>query len=437
MNDAYLAYCNGDYSQTIQLLLQSPPPTPSPQWDMLLANTYLKMNHTEAAIERLRGMLLTAIYDASSQEIGKEYQQVLSGLDTLARLSMIDAQFTKLALSGQRFASRIQVKVEKEDVLVFPALWPVAFGDIIVFLQLIKKYEEDSGKKAIVIMPLNRPELKSLADLSGFIVFDVTRLPEESNRLKTIRLIDPELKVFNLAIQECMIREILEMLSKQVNSMTIIKLRYLPILRGVSVTVGSRLWETRAKLWLAGEELPKLVAQKEKKKKKITLHFREADYADPSRDINPNYQLDLVKSIKDKYPEYELVKLGDKNMTTIPGTTAAHNQDLNLTEQIKHIQESRLFIGSHSAVKDLAAACSDTPIIVLQQALQETATHNDQNIAALSYQCLSKQLVKTFFVRQFDALNQPLLPTQMNTKRVRFEPEPIENVMEAMGSVLG
>ena len=262
MNDAYLAYCNGDYSQTIQLLLQSPPPTPSPQWDMLLANTYLKMNHTEAAIERLRGMLLTAIYDASSQEIGKEYQQVLSGLDTLARLSMIDAQFTKLALSGQRFASRIQVKVEKEDVLVFPALWPVAFGDIIVFLQLIKKYEEDSGKKAIVIMPLNRPELKSLADLSGFIVFDDTRLPEESNRLKTIRLIDPELKVFNLAIQECMIREILEMLSKQVNSMTIIKLRYLPILRGVSVTVCSRLWETRAKLWLAGEELPKLVAQK-------------------------------------------------------------------------------------------------------------------------------------------------------------------------------
>src|SRR3990167_3996070 len=158
MNDAYLAYCNGDYSQTIQLLLQSPPPTPSPQWDMLLANTYLKMNHTEAAVDQLQEIMIKALFGSPNQQIAKEYQNVLAGLATLAGIATIDAQSKKLSLMGQRFAELVDVKVERDDYLVFPASWPVAFGDVIILLQLIKKYGQDSGKKIIVIMPLNRPE---------------------------------------------------------------------------------------------------------------------------------------------------------------------------------------------------------------------------------------------------------------------------------------
>jgi hypothetical protein len=348
-----------------------------------------------------------------------------------------DTKILNIIKAGLQTLNRIK------PMYIVPVIWPVAFGDTIILLQHIKHIAQK--EEVVLICPLNRPDLKELLDLcstwvSG--VIDITLLEEERDRMNSLGLINP-LGYLNISLQEFIIKELLEGYQSFDVYPTIIKLRYLPFLFGMenysdTIGYGERIWEKRAQMWLENKkELPKLVKQLAEKKNKIVVHFREGRYGDSeARDIPYAYSQDLVNKLHEKYPDYEIVRLGDASMTLLDNCTNHSHNNLSVAEQIKEIQEAKLFIGCHSAPQMLAVATSDTPVICIGYTAQETTTTMQDSVARLSYEPIGKQVEKIFYQRMFDANGQELIPSQNNPHRKSLEMVDIDEIMTEVTRIL-
>jgi len=310
--------------------------------------------------------------------------------------------------------NQIQVDYKKAPfkLLVLPMTWSLAFGDMIVIHQFIKKKKvENPNLKILMISPLNRADLQWLAALNQESIdylIDITLLPEEQNREKTIYIKKDDF--LNLSHQEYVVTRILKELASI--PYRIEKWRYFPILNEFPYQSGWRIWEKRAELFMKNKiELPKLMNQLYPKKNKICLHIRQANYDNDKRDLSPAEAQDLVNIIHQHYPDTELVRLGDASMTRLENCRNASHENLTLTNQIREIQESCILIGSHSAPQHLAVACSETPVICLNYVYNDTC-HIDpaSQIARVSLEPVGKQVKSVCYVRLFDADDKPLMP---------------------------
>lgn len=327
------------------------------------------------------------------------------------------------------------------ETLVFCSIWPCAYGDMIVYNQFIKHYKDVlNAKSVIVIAPLNRPELSYLFKINDAIdkIIDITLMDEEENRLASLGLINNKLNIdaprLNVVEQELEILRILKFLPDA----KIMKMRYLPFFFGVDYVNLPRMWEERARLFLKNKiELPKLIEQKEVKENQIVVHFREGKYNDSeARDIDPVYAQDLIDKIKLTFPDYEIVRLMDKQMSKIEGVKEIYVDDGDISKQILEIQKAKLFVGSHSAPQHLVVACSDTPIICVCYTAQETTVAMDDNIARMSYEPVGSQVRKIFYQKMHDAAGNELIPIQNNTARKSLQYPEISEVIESMKEIL-
>ena len=124
-------------------------------------------------------------------------------------------------------------------------------------------------------------------------------------------------------------------------------------------------------------------------------------------------------------------------MTKLQNCRNASHEGLTVLQQAELIQESRLFIGCHSAPQMLTVACSDTPIIVICYTCQETTESMDDNIPRLSYEPIGAQVHKIFYQKMFDKEGNELIPMQNNPDRARVEYPKIEDIMVSVKEVLG
>jgi hypothetical protein len=308
--------------------------------------------------------------------------------------------------------------IKGEEIVIFPALFPIAYGDYIVFNQFVKFimnniHEFKPNVKSMVLTSLCRPEIIDLLHINDSIdyVVDLKVSDEESDRLKTLSIKLNGLHV--VSIQEFVCRVAISMLMQGENQLQFYKMRYLPILPDLQC-VRFRIWEERARLFLnEGKELPKLVPQIETKENIITVHFREAKYADPSRNCKLSQSQEIINRLKSEYSTYKICRLGDSSMTDLEGV------DINLAKngvsieaQIEYVQKSKLFIGCHSAPQHLVVACSDTPVICINYTANESCDDMGDNIARMSYEPVGKQVKKIFYNKMQDKDFKELIPNQ-------------------------
>lgn len=326
-----------------------------------------------------------------------------------------------------------------KETLIFPIVWPVAFGDMIVVNQFIRylKYKYNK-QKVIVIIPLNRKDLKELFILNKDVnhVLDITTMPEEEKeRGKSLLLQHPDGKL-NISVQENICRRMVKILQEEIPC-TVYKLRYFPLLDGFDCIDGFRIWEERARLWIEEKiELPKFMANFEAPEKIITVHFRNADYSDEARNVPDAYAQEIINAIKLEYPEYTIVRIRDSKMTELNNCNNLLTDIHTVYTQVKYIQRSKLFIGCHSAPQMLALACMKAPVICINYTVQETTNEMGDNIPCLSYAPLGQQVRKIFYTKMYDENGKYLVPRQ-NSTRARYEFVPVADIMEEVRKVLG
>lgn len=430
-------FTEGRYAKIIEEINRVPFMQRDIQLDNLYMSSCLRGNYMDKALLYATGLYQKMIY-AKDQQTFEMYLGLIKSQNVVAASLRIIREAEDL--NGVSFYTKEfkdELRKDYRGATVFPICWPIAYGDMIVTHQFIKYFkQENPNKKIVVIMPLNRPELVELAELNTSIdrVIDITTMKEQE-RDRGISLFLENKGFLNLTIQECMIEELINCIEPN----DTLKLRYLPVLLKTPYVAGFRIWEERARLWLdEKKELPKLVENKRKKKDKIVIHFRQGGYNDAkARDININYAQDMVNKLKEVYPQYEIVKIGDSSMYSLDKCTNAHAKNLTLKEQIKEIQEAKLFIGSHSAPQHLVVACSDTPIICFNYVVQETTRELSDNIAKLSYEPLGTQVKAIFHSELFDAQNNKLLPLHNHPHCVRYEHTDMNLVIAKAKEVLG
>lgn len=443
-------YRNGEYDACIKAVKQVQETEGSRiELDRLLSNALVKANRVDEAAYHAINMMQVAMQNDTNKEIFSGYYDLVKGnsiIQVAIKVLLEEHKMDKLDFESDFYAlsERIEYDVllkyqdallsyADTDVNVFPLIWPVAYGDCIVINQFVKEVKrKEPAKPIIVIVPLNRPELKDLFELNDAIdlLIDITLLPEEKDRMRSLGLFNNGM--LNVAHQEIIIKRIIELLKYS----TVYGTRYFPLLNNVVRIAGRRIWEERARLWLEeGHELPKLIEQKEGKQDKIVVHFREADYSDPARCVNVNYAQDLIDTIIKEYPGYEVVRLGDAGMTKLHNCVNASHNNLSIVDQIKEIQQAKLFIGCHSAPQHLAIACSDTPVICINYMVQETSIEVGDNIPFLSYGPIGAQVKKIFYAKLSNEKGEFLLPRQ-NSPRANVEYQTIEEVMEVIKEIL-
>jgi len=437
-------YKNGEYDKQIKYLQEEGKEWPEHIRLYWIMQSQLKGNRTPEAVYTGLLMMQNMLFARTQEEMQAYHGMIVSNhvLQTGIRVMREVAEMSKDPNFLQKDWSEkyyVDPKIyDYCDTAVFPVIWPVAYGDTIVMLQNIKKWK-DNGYRTVVLYPLNRPDLKQLFECCPWIdkVVDLTLLEAESNRNTSIGLIHSS-GYLNVSVQEYIIRCILKLIPKA----KIVKLRYLPFLFGMEdqiEEIGKRIWEERARLWVENkEELPKIVDFKNiVKKKQIAVHFREGKYGDSeARDINPNYSQDLISELKKEYPDYEIIRLGDSSMTLLANCRNASHEDLTVAEQIKIIQESELFIGSHSAPQILTPAVSDTPIICICYTAQETTDSMDENIPRVTYEPIGNQVKAIFYQNMFDKEKNKLIPTQNNPDRDKIEYPEISDIMKKVKEIL-
>ncbi len=326
---------------------------------------------------------------------------------------------TRPDYSGLFKAKLAQIAAELQhdhrQLIVYPMIWSLAFGDMLVVHQFIKQKKQAHPDAAILLItPLNRPDLAEMTALNTAVdyVIDITLLPDqEQNRLTTISLFNGAF--LNLSHQEYVTHTILDQLYALGLDVVIEKPRPFPMLDGYDYNAGWRIWEKRAALFLQEQvELPKLVEQTYDKQDKITVHFRQADYAGgDTRNVRVEQCQALINHLKEVYPGYEVVRLGDPSMTPLQNCRDLSQQAVPLELQIRQIQQSRVFIGCHSAPQHLAVACSDTPVICTHYTVSENCRDMDtQTIAKVAYEPVGKQVKAVLYNQMFDAQGRALMP---------------------------
>jgi len=410
----------------------------------ILNLTLIKANYSDEAC--YHGVSLVQAMFAAAQkdeELFKAYFNLLKSSNIVQIGWYVQRQLRGLLDQNPDYSSFYQTVVDSvqasEPLGVFPIVWPVAFGDMIIVCQFILQYlGQNKKRRTILIMPLNRPDLKQVAELlesRGVIVVDITLMQEEADRLHTLTLTNGN--VFNVSIQEYIINKFLYELRVKTDDIDIVKLRYLPYIEHFKYRGGFRIWEERAKMWLKHhQELPKLVPQRYQKTDSIVVHFREATYADDSRNINLNKAQDLIDELKTAYPGYEIVRLGDKSMTPLLNCRNASHEDLDVLQQIELIQKAKLAICSHSAVQHLVVACSDTPVICIHYVTQETCTTMDDSIGRMSYEALGEQVKATLYNKMYDKDGAQIVPQQNNQSAVEIVPPSNGEIMQKVKEVL-
>ena len=435
--EVFEAYQKGDYATVIDELRT----TDDLSERFFLFDAYAKSNRTDELVYSGCGMMQETLFCKTQDEYMALAPRLMShvvlqtGIRVMKEFYELKDSYESTLLP--KYKEKLQ-SFSNDNTLVLPVIWPIAYGDMIVFNQYIKHFKK-MYTNIIVMIPLNRPELKELFSLNADIdlLIDLTLLPEESDRQKSLSLMNG--KYFNVTLQELEVYKMMECLE----DVDYIRLRYLPYMFSVNPTLfsipGFRIWENRAKLFLESKaELPKLVEQKEEKTNQITVHFREGKYGDSeARDINPNYSQQLIDEIKKLYPDYHIVRLGDSSMTFLQNCQNMSHENASVVEQIKAIQKSKLFIGCHSAPQMLAVACSDTPVICIKYTAQETTNDMSDNVAKLSYEPIGKQVKKIFYNKMYDKDGNKLIPTQNNPDRVVTEPPSIPEILQEVKNILG
>lgn len=326
-------------------------------------------------------------------------------------------------------------KYRNNNVLLFIAIWPLAYGDMIIYNQFIKYYKEQFNLPVVVAIPVNRPELKELFGMNDSIdtLIDITLLPEEKDRGLTLNLGNGPF--LNVSIQEYLLRYLFSVFMQNNIKTEIIKNRYFPVFMPYGVYSTKRLWEERARLWLEDKyELPKLVESKQEKEDCIVLHLRSGGYGELMRDVPDNYAQDFIKALRQAFPGYKIVRIGDPSMT--PMIDCLDKLDAPLEEQIQWIQKAKLFIGSHSAPQHLAVACSDTPVVCINYTAQETTLSMDDNIARLSYEPIGEQVKKIFYVKMYDVEGRKLIPQQLRRDVVNYDFQKIPDIIDIAKEIL-
>ncbi len=426
--------------------------------DMILIDTYLKGNFTDEVPHHMM-LLVQTMFGMKKQKDFMNYFMFLKecavGHAALSCLrdqkifkrnpdielphikSIVKKAVLKEELNDENLAKFYR---QQKQILIFPIVWPVAFGDMTEVHRFIKLRKEENPEALIIlIMPLNRKELASLAALNDAIdvIYDITLLPEEADRLKSLWLMRD--RILNISWQERIIDRLLTNITDCNTNVTIEKLRYFPILDNWKYKAGIRIWEERARMWLEDKkELPKLANEDRATKNKIVVHFREGGYGDPARDMNSHQAQDLIDLLKENYPDYEIVRLGDASMTPLFNCVdLAMEEGVTLKRQIDEIQEAKLFIGSHSAPQMFAVAVSNTPIICTNYTCQETVETFGDNIPTKSYEPIGEQVKAILYTKMYDKGGKELEPMQNHPLRDRFEQPTNEEILEKVKEVLG
>lgn len=322
----------------------------------------------------------------------------------------------------------------RRPLIVFPMIWPLAFGDSILLHQFAKQRKLEAPDAFVVLlMPLNRPDLRDLAELCDTYdaVVDLTLVPDmEWDRLRTLTL--EQHGLLNLSRQEYIVASFLRALREAGLAFAIEKPRYFPVLDGFDYRAGWRIWERRAEMWLyEGRELPRLVESSRAKGQKVTLHFRSGSYGEATRNVPPAAAQALVDALAIRYPGLELVRLGDGSMPRLERCRNASHEGLSLRQQIAEIQESVLFLGSHSGPQHLSTAVSDTPVIVTDYLTLETCTTMEPTIARAAGEPIGRQVRAVLYKRMWDADGRALIPST-HAVAARVESPGIDEVLAAV-----
>ena len=446
IQNIYEDYCNGHYDKAIKAILQihRNEQSTSFQLDSLLIQSYIRGNYTDKAVYHgLKLYQLLHNIDSNNQffsnyyDFLKQQNVVQAGLTILHELK----ELKEIKPDFSRIYKGINEKIYSEcigkRIIVYPIVWSIAFGDMIVVHQFIKQKKlENPSVPVILIMPLNRPELKELASLNTAIdyVIDITLLEAEKDRLHSLQLRNKEFH--NISVQEYIIDCILQDLINNRFEITIEKTRYFPLLDDYRYTAGWRIWEKRAELYLSEKkELPKLTEQKYTKKKKITIHLREANYGEDARNVTPEQGQLFVNLLKGHFPDYEIVRLGDKSMTPLLNCRNACHENFSLNDQLREVQESALFIGSHSAPQHFAVAISNTPIICMNYGLQETCKSWNDHIPKMSLEPVGAQVKAVLYSKMFDIHENELIP-RLNQKAHSVVPTLLEDVIALIHQII-
>jgi len=286
---------------------------------------------------------------------------------------------------------------------------------------------------------LNRPDLRELAALSDAhdAVVDLTLLPDlEGDRLRTLTLEHDGL--LNLSRQERIVVAFLGALCDAGLAFVVEKTRYFPVLDGQAYGAGWRIWERRAEIWLhEGRELPRLVEPSRPKGRKFTLHFRHAAYGNEAhvRNVAPSAAQVIVDALAERYPGVELVRLGDAAMPRLERCRNASHEGLSLRQQIAEIQESALFLGSHSGPQHLATAVSDTPVVVTDYLTLETCPTMAATIPRVAGEPIGRQVRAVLYKRMWDADGRPLIPST-HAVAARVESPGIDEVLAAVDAAV-
>ena len=449
MENLYLAFSRGLFDQCIKSILDYQRKTgqTNPDLDYLLLMSYIRGNYTDKAVYHAIGLYQLLFRFEPGSEIFQRYLNLLKGTNILQTGIQVIRELKELSEIGPDYSSIYQdvlqqviidLSDQQRQLIVFPMIWPIAFGDSIVLHQFIKQKKKENSQAAIMlIMPLNRPDLQYLAELNSSIdyLIDITLLPDqEKNRLSTLNLSNQ--RFLNVTLQECIIHSILDEIKASHINFQIEKTRYLPLLDRYKYNAGWRIWEKRAELFVKyGIELPKLCLQKEKKQKKITVHFREGDYGAESRNVKPQQSQELIDLLKTTYPTHEIVRLGDCSMTPMKNCRDLSQQNLSLQAQIKEIQESVLYLGSHSGPQHLAIACSDTPVICTHYTVAPECFNFNDQISKMSLEPVGKQVKALLYNKMYDQNNNLVLPNYEH-KNVRVEQPVNSEIIEKVKQVI-
>lgn len=425
LNHLQNEFRNGHYDFVIQAIKAEQRRSGSTeyQWDWLLLNSLIRGNYTDQAVYSGLGLyqLLHRMEPGSTifnayYDLIKNSNVIQTGLQILRELKELEIRQPDYRhLYQDTLQTLIQdLQKNQRDLVIYPMVWPIAFGDMIALHQFAKQHKQEHPDAVyLLIMPLNRPELIELAELNRSTFdycLDITLLAEEKDRLRVPELYNQGL--LNVSHQEHIINGILRQLELADLNFCIEKTRYLPVLEKYRYQAGWRVWEKRAELFLSqGIELPKLVAQTETKRNQITLHQREANYGDPARNTSAAVAQQLIDTLHRTYPDVEVVRLGDPSMTPLDRCRDVTRNQLNLREQIKLIQQSRLFIGCHSAPQHLAVAASDTPVICTNYTTNPFCVSLDRNICKVSNEPVGAQVKAVLYNRMFNPTGTEVIPT--------------------------
>jgi ADP-heptose:LPS heptosyltransferase len=424
------SYKQGNYTDIINEILKVRAKGTNFQLERLLCDCYIRANRMyEAVLHATEMYQIMQNLDGNEAEFKRFYYYLKNKNVLNTGLRVLRERDQDILDQGclnifHEAMNELDLLYKFDNLLIIPVIWPVAFGDMIVFNQFCNYYKQQYvGYKLIVIAPMNRPDLQQLFHVNRYIdhLIDISLMDEESDRLKSLVLMNGN--SLNISKQNKIIDHILHN-TEITRTVEVVNMRYFPMIYNGDYLNGERMWEFRARLWSKDKiELPKFAYKKRPKKHQIAIHFRNANYADPQRNINDNYAQDLIDQILEVYPEIEIVRLGDKSMTKLSDVRNASHEGLTVIQQIEVIQESKLFLGSHSAPQHLAVACTDTPVICIGYTAQETTTSMDDNTARFSYEPIGEQVKKIFYNKVFDADNNELIPVQQNEmKPIKSDP---------------